>query len=133
MDVMTRPTRHYDVQFVLTQRNGDIPVVSGYPFLAKDSGRILYRRKTRSCKATILLHSDTTGTYNEGTPSHNRPPHGEFINEMKRRMSMKIQTTSVGNVDVAARTIASSIREKDATEQRVDGDGEGCEAGAGVR
>ena len=89
MDIVTRRIRHYDVQFIQTQRNGDIPVVNRYPFQTKDRDRVRDRYLTWSRKATILPRFGPTGTYYEGTPSRNRQQHDEFINGMKRRKSMK--------------------------------------------
>ena len=57
--------------------------------------------------------------YYEGTPSHNHLPHGELINGMKRGNAMKLYAKSAGNVDVAVRTIASGVSEKNVTARRL--------------
>ena len=69
-----------------------------------------------------LLRSDTTRTYYEGTPSHNHPPHYELINGMKHRNSIKLHAKLAGDVDIATRTIAVNIREKNMTARRLSPD-----------
>ena len=84
----------------------------------RDSGTVA----KQSCKATVLLHSDMTGTYYEGTPLHNHPPHDERIKEMKHKNSMKTLATSAGNMDVTTRMIASNARENNETARRLSSD-----------
>ena len=119
---MTMPTRHYDIQYIKTQRNRDVPVVDGYLFVAKDKERLRYRCKIRSCKATILLHSDMTGTYYDGTPLLNHPPHEVPIKEMNLKNSMKTLATSAEKMVVTTRAIASKAIENNKTARRFSSD-----------
>ena len=119
---MSTTTRHYDFDFIQTQRNKDVPVVNGFLFVAKDRGRLRFRCKTWSCKATLMLRSDADGTYYEGAPLHNHPPHDELIKEMKHKNTMKTLAKSVEKMVVATRTIASNVREPNVTACRLSSD-----------
>ena len=119
---MSTPTRHYNVRFIRTQRGMDIPVVDNYLFVAKDKERRRHRCKTRTCNATILLHTGTGGTYYEQLPLHNHPPHDELIKDMEHKNSMKTLARAAGNRSVATRTIASGVRENDASTRRLSSD-----------
>ena len=119
---MSTTTRHYDVDFIKTPRNKEVPVVNGYLFVAKDRGRLRFRCKTRSCKATLLLRSDASGTYYKGAALHNHLPHDELIKEMKHKNAMKTLAKSVENIDVATRTVASNVREPNVTALRLSSD-----------
>ena len=119
---MSTPTRHYNVRFIRTQRGMDIPVVDNYLFVAKDKERRRHRCKTRTCNATILLHTGTGGTYYEQLPLHIHPPHDELIKDMEHKNSMKTLARAAGNRSVATRTIASGVRENDASTRRLSSD-----------
>ena len=119
---MSTPTHHYNVRLIWTRRGMDIPVINNCLFVAKDNVRCRYRCKTWTCNAPILIRMGAGGTYYEQPPLHNRLPHDELIKDVEYKNSTKMLATAAGNRSVATRTIASDVRENDASTRRLSSD-----------